>query len=721
MIVFNPIINIAIITLLGLFAVAFTITTYLKVGTRLSAGKKAFLIFSRLTGICLLILILLEPSIQKNDPLQKEERSFGIALDTSKSMQQTDMDGQKRIDFARNLALEEANAGETPIKYFAFDDSSRPLSKENLETLEANGKDTRFHDALTELFNSQNNYSMKDLVLLTDGHDFQEEAITATGRQALARHCKIYALPIGHKGRVRDLHIQLSSSQNIIFKGNKVSLTAHIRALSCEYEKVNVSLRKNGIVIENRVIHLGDKADHTLNFECLEDKAGISDYEVNVTKLDAEVDHDNNHYVIFVNCIDRQMKALLLEGEPHWDSTFLRRFLNKNKMVNLDSFTQYREGKISSLTVKPETKMPRTLKEFMNYDLILLGKKIDTMLGEKSVIELKKYVNSHGGVAIFTRGNAFESDSGKALQPVEWDEEGYDKVILKATSEGRKLSLLKQLDEIADDNARGLAPPLALSRKIALKKPFTKFLAIAEDNNYDNSQALVYRRFGKGQVLSFGVEGIWHWRFNKSYDVNFDYYASFWDQSIIWLVHNSEFIPGSKFTFRQDASNIELGQKVNFRFSIRNPEDIPSSPPVVRIKTSKGATHDVTLSNKDVNAEHRFTGSFTPTALGRYDVSLVDPTGKSHERKFLISYNSLEEKEVGIDPEYLSSLCLATGGRLITKDEFKNLSALIDTQADQVEQDRVHLEAIWDSAWVLWFICLFFGLDWFYRRKWGLC
>ncbi|MCM8533673.1 MAG: hypothetical protein NE330_21090, partial [Lentisphaeraceae bacterium] len=209
--------------------------------------------------------------------------------------------------------------------------------------------------------------------------------------------------------------------------------------------------------------------------------------------------------------------------------------------------------------------------------------------------------------------------------------------------------------------------------------------------------------------------------FNKMYDSQLDYYASFWDQSLIWLIHNSEFIPGSDFTFRQDASNIELGQKVNFRLSVRDAAKIPKSNLVVVVQATNGQRFEVNLNNEDLEATHRFTGSFTAPERGRYEVSLLDPDGVKHENKFLVSFNSLEEKEVGIDPDYLNSLCQATGGRLIKAEELKEIHKLTDPKAEQVEHQRVYLESIWDTASLMWLICLFLGVDWYFRRKWGLC
>ncbi|NQZ56344.1 MAG: VWA domain-containing protein [Lentisphaeraceae bacterium] len=721
MIVFNPIINIAIIAVLAVLLFILTLVVYWKVSSRLELKKRIFLLTCRLLGCAILILILLQPSRRYENPLKKDEITLGLAIDSSKSMLQNDMDGQRRFDLAKTLIEEECQAEDIPLNFFSFDTIAKPLSKENLVKLSAEGDSTKIHNSISDIFQQQNNYSMKALVLFTDGHDFEGEDLSKTARLAARQHCRLFAYPLGHEGKVRDLSVRISASQDYVFKGNKVAISVFIRARSCEYEKIEMQLFKNGQLLENRQILLDDGKDFNFIFENEETKAGVSDYEVKITKLDAEVDYVNNSSTVFVNCTEKQMKTLLIEGEPHWDTTFLRRYLHKNKMVQLDSFTQYRPGKVSSLTTKQGTALPESDEEFQSYDIVLLGRKIDSVLSEKGGESLKNYVQKQGGVVVFTRGNAFDSHNGCALQPVEWDEEGYDEVTLKASSHGERLSLFKTLEKFTDESGLSVIPKLDLSRKIASKKMLTQFLAFAEDDNADNSNALVYRRFGRGQVMSFGVEGLWHWRFNKNYDSNNDFYAAFWNQSMLWLINNSEFIPGSEYSFRHDVSSVTLGSKINFRFSVRQAKNIPKQSPKIKIISEYGTEYSLELKALDKNSPHRFSGTFVPAKIGRYRAQLIDPAGNTQELRFLSFFDSLEEKEVGVDVDYLNSLCVATGGRLLTEEDLGKLHELISQQSEEQVHQRVHLKAVWDKVWLLYLICLFLGLDWYYRRKWGLC
>jgi hypothetical protein len=42
-------------------------------------------------------------------------------------------------------------------------------------------------------------------------------------------------------------------------------------------------------------------------------------------------------------------------------------------------------------------------------------------------------------------------------------------------------------------------------------------------------------------------------------------------------------------------------------------------------------------------------------------------------------------------------------------------------QADTERLQKVRLVSVWDRASIFYIICAAFGIDWYLRRKWGLC
>ncbi|MCM8528709.1 MAG: hypothetical protein NE327_19445 [Lentisphaeraceae bacterium] len=721
--VFNPIIDISYIVAGGLFLFAFTVYTYWKISANLKNSKRLLLLSCRLLAIAGLIIVLLRPSEQKKSQLPKIEQKTAVLIDSSMSMKQTDTEGQRRFDYARNLIKEHIDKESVDI--YQFSTAADKVSFDDLDSYEPVKPDTHFHKSFSHLVSQYSEYSLKQIIVLSDGHDFGGISPQRTAELVKNGHASIYALPIGGEGAVRDLSVLLSASQDFTFINQKLQLTADIRALGCQYNDINIELWKEGEKVDSQKITIEDKKEYSVTFTDTNLKPGCYEYEVRTTVLDAEVDKTNNKSVTYVNFIDKKIKALLLEGEPHWDSTFLRRFLTKSNRVDLDAIVLFSPEKTQTYRSDgkaEELKLARNLEALAKYDLILLGKSVDKFLSAKDVGLLEEYVRDHGGSILFTRGNAFVNDQeNSSLQPVLWDEEGFDEINVIATDEGRRLSLFRKIDKLRKEGSDASLPNLEVSRKIASKKPLAVSLANSEDElDLANSPAIIYRRTGRGQVMSFGVEGLWRWRFNQNYDQENDHFAAFWDQCFLWLIHNSTFMPGTEYTFRIDSNNCRLGDKINFNFNVRTSSNLDKETYKVTVSSEEGTAYNLDFSNQNSDNKHRFTTTFTPPKAGKYTAE-VKAGGKEFITKFIVNQDLLEEKEVSVDKNYLQELSNSSGGRLISEDDLKDIQSLKKVNVQEIPDERVKLKAAWDKIWVIYLICFFLAVDWYLRRKWGLC
>jgi hypothetical protein len=230
--------------------------------------------------------------------------------------------------------------------------------------------------------------------------------------------------------------------------------------------------------------------------------------------------------------------------------------------------------------------------------------------------------------------------------------------------------------------------------------------------------AVLQRRYGQGQVVSIGVDGLWRWSLNaKVEDVNSPF-DRFWDQMILWLLAGRDFIPNRQYSFQPNSANISLGEKVYFRLVLRQLDPHLKSVPVT-IDYGDAEAGRATLVPDPANAG-RFTAEFLPERTGRYRAIVNLPDGTTQESRFIVFTEDLEETEVATDSLYLSRLCEASGGRLIDAGELpKLLKELSEEKADQTPKTVVH--PAWNEAWVFYLAGLCFGLDWFLRRRWGLC
>jgi hypothetical protein len=435
--------------------------------------------------------------------------------------------------------------------------------------------------------------------------------------------------------------------------------------------------------------------------------------------------------------IDQQIRVMMLEGDPYWDTTFLQRSLMRNDKFDVDALICYGPNRVRSIRKTPgagELHLPQTLDQLAAYDVVILGRSVGTLgnpapanqspqfalssAGEDNFPDLlDQYVKERGGTVVFSRGRAFKNSAAEGLEPVLWSERARNHVHLDATAEGRGLSPFRVLNPAGD----GLAElPDLVDEKIPDQiQPLTSTFAVASDRDQTTPvPAIVHRRYGEGQVVSIGVDGLWRWSLNARVEGANSPFDRFWDQMILWLLAGRDFIPNHQFSFRPSSANILLGEKVYFRLALRQPDPkIKSVPVTIYYGDAEAGRTTLAPAPESVG---RLTAEFLPERIGRYRAVVSLPDGKTQESRFIVFTENLEETEVAADTLYLRRLCEASGGRLLEPAEMPRL--LKELNSEKVDQPpKVRLRPAWNEAWVFYGAGLLFGVDWFLRRRWGLC
>jgi hypothetical protein len=330
---------------------------------------------------------------------------------------------------------------------------------------------------------------------------------------------------------------------------------------------------------------------------------------------------------------------------------------------------------------------------------------------------LDQYVNERGGTVVFSRGRAFAHAAASQLEPVLWGETARARVRLDVTAEGRALSPFRALNE----GAGGLdaLPDLLDGKKPGETQPLTSTFAVAAGRDEGTPEAaIVHRRYGQGQVVSMGVGGLWRWALNSKVEGANSPFDYFWDQMVLWLLAGRDFIPSRQFSFRPNSANILLGEKVYFRLVQRQPDaKVKSVPLTIFFGDQEAGRANLTPVPASLS---RLTAEFLPERVGRYRAVAHLPDGTTEESRFIVFTENLEETEVAADTLYLRRLCESSGGRLLEAGDLARLlQELSSEKADQAPKTIVR--PVWNVAWFYYLAGLLFGLDWFLRRRWGLC
>lgn len=726
-IVFDPLLPVGLVGLLALLLGAATVYVYFTVSTQIGRAKNVLLTAFRLAGIVLVAILLLQPSRLETISPPEINKVTVLALDTSSSMNQVDSEKMSRMESAKNLLFEseilprDTALNDPRLRLFEFNDDAIPVSKP-LSEVTAEGQSTRFHHSLSTIVNSLSGAeTARAIIFLTDGHDFELINPTKSGFLARGRQIPIYAVPFGKQGKVRDLSIRITNYQPYCYVKQKARITTMLRLLGAEFEELQVQLLRENQIVQTRRVNAEEHQTIPVYFEVVEPTIGQFEYEVRVVPLEGELDTVNNSAITYLNVIDQQIQVLVLEGSPYWDTTFLQRSLMRNDKMEVDSALQYAPRKARLIRKKESTeelKIPDTSEGFNHYDLVVLGKAVDQLLNAQQLAALQTYVKELGGAVVFSRGKAFGGELEKNdLEPVIWNEQTTEKPRFQVAREGQSLAPFRVLSE-QNGGVENL-PELLQGHYSSDKKTLAATLAFAQNPN-DGVQvpAVIHRRFGQGQVLSIGVDGIWRWAFNAKVDGPNNSFDRFWDQLVLWLMAGRDFIPTKQFSFRTSSANILLGEKVHFRLVMKTPDaNLKKVPLTISLDGKELSKTAFTPNGEDA---FRLGAEFLPEKPGRYRAVANFPDGTQQESKFIVFHENLEETEVATDVTYLKRLCESSGGRLLDPNELaKFMKELRDEKSDSTPKTR--LRSVWDQTWIFYSIGLLFGVDWYLRRRWGLC
>jgi hypothetical protein len=714
--ILDPVLPPPWIAALAALAAALTLWFHPRSARRLGALKSGFLTTVRLLALLGITALLLQPSREDSVPLPSRNRSLLVAVDTSASMQESHDSGASRIDAAR-ADLEAAGLltdDHPSLRFFAFDETARRTTAEALRRSPADGETTRFDTAVAALLRHAGGPPPTALIMLSDGHDFDRIAPGETARRARARDLPIHTMAYGTLDAARDISIRIANYHPQTFIRQKTRIEASVRTVGAPHETLQIDVLTGDEVVATKTLDTGLSSYHQVAHEVAHDEPGQYEYRFRVRPLANEREVSNNVATTFLNVISERLRILEIEGKPYWDTTFLRRSFARNDKFDIDSLVAFTDARVRPIRSNPERAAdelgpPTGVADLMPYDLVILGREVERVIGIDGIRAIEDWVRDENGAVVFARGEAWSADVAADLVPVDWDTGGARGVRLEVTPQAGNVPAFQLLREVAmtEDFPEVIAFPTD-----AGPKTLASTFSVAEDQ----APAIVYRRHGSGQTLSLGVGNLWRWVFNPRATYDNNAYDRFWDQLVLWLLANRGVTPIDGYSLRADTANLPLGETIRTRLGVHGREP-PTAPLALRIFKDDTEVSSLTLAADGDPA--RLSADFTPREPGRYLARVEPPDAEPLETRFIVFREQSETTETAMDLIYLEELAKASGGRLIDAANLADLAAeLLRETADQEPLTR--RVPIWDRASIFAILCFLLALDWYYRRRWGL-
>ena len=464
-------------------------------------------------------------------------------------------------------------------------------------------------------------------------------------------------------------------------------------------------------------------AELPVAFDVAEDETGQYEYEIRVSPISGEKEIHNNSTSTFLNVTDAKIPILMIEGAPHWDTTFMKRTLLGNDRVEFTSLIKIGTGKPRLYSTDDDhtdrcKNSRKRWKIFGGIRSLFWDRKSKMSSASNGIEGLGEAVTEEGITVVFARGNPGDHKVFDELAPATWVENRATGPVRIA--EGRGGDRVVPLDVLkAAPGGPDSLPELPFAGLLENPKTLAAVEAVAEDTQLQNSSpAFIHRRAGKGQVMAVSVGGLWKWSLNANSEPDNNIYDRFWNQLLLNLLARSNIRPSDRSQLTVSSANVRVGEKVRLDF-IPKLGGNPSSAPKVAIFYDDQPVTTLTLAPSDTGT--RWSADFVPDRPGKFRATMASTDGALHSR-FVALNQRRETTEVAADFAYLRQLAEGSGGRLLNEttlaDTIKELSQAAVAEADAPPIVK-HI-TIWDQAKFFYLLFALLGLEWFFRRRWGL-
>jgi hypothetical protein len=712
--------------------------------------------------LCLILVVtalLMGPSNMPQVQRQPKRPGVTIMLDTSASMQTSDMGDMSRIDFAVNRWLNPEQLEELgrnfDVALIGFDEAPRALTPAALGSDAAalavgqvSNVATSVSQTLSILDNSNRSSA---LLLLSDGRDSHDQPMRPVALAAAERSIPIHVVALGQARMQRDVALAVVPMQETLFVNETGHLSINVMQTNAEATTTTLHLR-SGETHLTRPIAFQDHSTVAVTLPIEQAEPGVYEYDLAVDPVEGEIEKRNNRQRIFVEVIAERMRVLILEAEPYWDTKFLAQSLRKDDRVALTQISQIVPKRppqvIVSRSSKSKAKVPESAADLAAYDAIIFGRGIERILSPQVARLLPDYVSKHGGRIVFARGRAYDPSTplgqriGQALavlEPVVWDT-GLSrdlKLVLTPAGGLHPSFAFAQKRGNANDLISQL-PALAVAPIRGREKPAAQVLATSQLDAATAQPILLSMPYGRGMVVALVGQGLWRWSMlpgelspaqdgatqGKPIDADAlkGVFDQFWSNMIRWLVLGSDFQPGRPISLRLSQRSLPLGERLGISLAGRYQADGDRNVQLTVMDPQGKTYHPAQESAGQVGGSIlRQQAWFQPRIPGEHRVVVTAPIldGQPLEAKFSVYDVDAERLFSATNRQALRRLALESGGLMLNPAEPEKLAeSLLRYQASTLVPPRPR--HVWDQWWILTLILIWAGSEWLIRRTGGL-
>ncbi|RMF68627.1 MAG: VWA domain-containing protein, partial [Calditrichaeota bacterium] len=324
-------------------AIAASAFVYRRTVPEVSRGWRILLAALR-AGVALLILLMLFQPILSVTRSEEEKPVVAVLVDNSASMALSDRKGDRGRELRRILRhdLFRQKHDRFDFAFFPFSNKLGDRLPAAPDSLALNGDGTDLTRALEELKEALGQEYFAAVVLLTDGADNLGEN---PARYAASYGRPLFPIAIGDPRAQKDALITNYVTNEVAYSGTAIPVDVYIKSSGFGGQRVAVRLSHQGETLDSKMVTLSDNGfEQKVRLHFTPEGEGFQKYELSIPHLNGELTYANNAKPFYVKVLKSKQKILLVAGAPGPDFVFLKRALESDPNLALETWVEKKDG-----------------------------------------------------------------------------------------------------------------------------------------------------------------------------------------------------------------------------------------------------------------------------------------------------------------------------------------------------------------------------------------
>ena len=646
-------------------------------------------------AVALIAFLLLAPMF-KRTVKQTDRPLILVAVDNSESVKSNKDSSFYTKEYPAQVQKMISDLGEDyEVKTYLVGDEDHLVGDKETFNVDFSDKSTNLASLFEQVNMFYSNRNVGAVVMLTDGIFNTGSSPYYTAENA---GCPVYTVGLGSSELTTDLFISNILHNRQALKGNFFPVEIKVAANKLSGKQAELKVTEGDMEIYHKTLSLtGNRYFETVKFSVEAKSKGVHHYKVDLTELDGEVTHKNNHSSFFVEVVESRDKVAIVYNGPHPDVAAIREALEKTDNYDVEVFP------VSDFKGNPS-----------DYSLVILHQlpsKTNPASG------LLSQIRQSGTSALYIVGAATNLNSFNSLNT------------------GVTITQTKEMTNNATPLYNGNFTSFTFSEEAQrmlpkyppVKTPFATYKTGVAANVFmyqkvsgvDTKYPLIVfnEQNGARNCIVTGT-GIWSWKmYNYMYAENHDAFNELISKMALYLAakgDKSRFRVHHESVFAENAPVEFSAELYNDSYELINEPDIK-----MVLKGGGDTTYEAQFSKQNnsyyLNMGELPLGNYTWTATTQIGNKRLEKSGR-----FAIQAVMLETANLVADHNLLKGMAKITGGQYFEKDKIADVAKAIKKN-DNIKPIATYTKKysmLLNSPWYLAAIVLLLGIEWF-LRKWN--